>query len=65
VLSAVALDFESVAASPAQALFQVAVVLIPALLLAGGLVRQGTAHATEWYEKAIAALMVLVVIGGQ
>lgn len=39
-------------------------VLIPALLLAGGLVRKGDDAATEWYEKAIAALMVVIVIAG-
>jgi hypothetical protein len=53
---------------PAQALFQVAAVLIPALLLAGGLVRQSDEAETKWYGKAIAWLMVLVVlaaVGGE
>jgi len=51
-----------VTAPPAQALFQVAAILIPALLLAGGLVRQTDEALTKWYAKPIGVLMVLVVI---
>jgi nitrate reductase gamma subunit len=51
-----------VTAPAAQALFQVAVVLIPALLFAGGLVRQTDDKATTWPAQAAACLMVLVVI---
>jgi hypothetical protein len=58
-----------VATAPTQALFQVAVVLIPALLLGGGLVRPADSKkATNWSSKAVAGFMVVLVmaaVGGE
>ncbi|HWF52229.1 MAG TPA: hypothetical protein VG294_16425 [Solirubrobacteraceae bacterium] len=57
------------ATAPTQALFQVAVVLIPALLLGGGLVRPAaTTEAAHWYSKTVALMMVVLVmsaVGGE